>query len=145
MNRGDEDERLLASLKANLPGLETLLERESSHWGYEDGVYRFYHQSFKVFGLQHSTEEIVAALRSTLPDRQLDSWFLKIVADGTGREFDPLTTNADWLTETRPIVEAYAHALYFLQMACKYGGSLDAVPSPLPSGWAAILCLYGMR
>src|SRR5438445_10480854 len=38
--------------KARLPELEKLLEEVSSHWHAEDGFYRFYHQSFKVYGLQ---------------------------------------------------------------------------------------------
>jgi hypothetical protein len=48
-------QRLFANLKAALPGLRELLERCSDHWGYEDPVYRFYHQSFKVYGLQETT------------------------------------------------------------------------------------------
>ena len=37
---------LLNNLRAQLPALEELLERCSGHWGYEDPVYRFYHQSW---------------------------------------------------------------------------------------------------
>ena len=54
---GAEDDRpeiqvLLANLKAALPELEKLLDECSDHWGYEDPIYRFYHQSFKVYGIQ---------------------------------------------------------------------------------------------
>lgn len=56
----DDDERdtrdqdalelaLLANLQAQRDELRALLDRTSNHWGYEDPVYRFYHQSFKVF------------------------------------------------------------------------------------------------
>jgi hypothetical protein len=51
-----EAQALFANLKASLPELEKLLEQSSEHWTYEDGVYRFYHQSWKVYGLQSSTE-----------------------------------------------------------------------------------------
>jgi hypothetical protein len=37
---------LLGRIKAKLPELEQL------RWAEEDGVYRFYHQSFKAFYLQ---------------------------------------------------------------------------------------------
>jgi hypothetical protein len=46
---------LLGALKAALPELEKLDDECSSQWGYEDPVYRFYHQSFKVYDLQHTT------------------------------------------------------------------------------------------
>lgn len=53
---------LLANLKAALPELEKLLAECSSHWGYEDPIYRLYHQSFKVYWLQQKTSRIVAAV-----------------------------------------------------------------------------------
>jgi hypothetical protein len=42
---------LLGNLRAQREDLRSLLDRASNHWGYEDPVYRFYHQSFKVFGV----------------------------------------------------------------------------------------------
>jgi hypothetical protein len=53
--------------------------------------------------------------------------------------------NRRWLEATRPIVEAFFHARYFLDMACKYGELLDAPPNLLPSGWASLLYLYDLR
>jgi hypothetical protein len=110
----------------------------------EDGIYRFYHQSFKVYYLQALTEAICTALASLLPDRPLNVWFSQTVAEGTGKQFDP-SHNDDWLRHTRPIVEAFFHAHYFLRMACKYGRELDEPPSAMPSGWAAVLYLFGLR
>ena len=46
---------LLARIKAKLPQLEDLLAQIEDRSGEEDGVYRFYHHSFKVFGLQELT------------------------------------------------------------------------------------------
>src|SRR5439155_2145911 len=45
---GDVDDRqdvqqLYTNLRAWLPELEKLLRDCQSHWGYEDGIYRFYH------------------------------------------------------------------------------------------------------
>jgi hypothetical protein len=139
-----EAARLLRNLKASLPALEALLDRCSSHWGYEDPVYRFYHQSFKVYTLQATTTDIVEALRALAPDRSLNDWFVQIVAAGTGHTFEP-AHNHRWLEVTRPIVEAFFHARYFLEMAVRYGRALDAPPRVLPSGWAAILELYDLR
>lgn len=70
--------------------------------------------------------------------------FLSIIRDGTGKSFTA-ETNSRWLAETRPIVEAFFHARYFLEMAIRYGKELDEPPSTLPSGWAAMLYLYNLR
>ena len=137
-------EQLLASIKAALPELESLRARCRDHWGCEDGVYRFYHQSFKVYHLQGLTSEIVERLKALTPARPLDAWFMAIVAEGTGKIFE-MKDNRQWLPATRPIVEAYFHAQYFLEMVCKYGRELTAPPAFMPSGWAAVLCLYGLR
>ena len=147
-NKGDDRPEaiaLLKSLKAALPDLEKLLEEVNDHWCYEDGVYRFYHQSLKVWYLQESVKGIVARLQALAPDKPLNSWFMKIVADGTAKQFE-MSDNQRWLEAARPIVEAFFHAKYFLEMAVRYGKELgDTPPSMLPSGWAAFLYLYNMR
>lgn len=135
---------LLAAIKAALPELDALLERASSHWGYEDVVYRLYHGSFKVYRVQHQTSEIVARLQALAPDRPTSGWFMQIVAAGTGVSFER-EHNERWLEVTRPMVEAFFHARYFLEMVCKYGRELDEPPRLLPSGWASVLYLYGLR
>ena len=125
------------------PELETLLAASSNHWGYEDPIYRFYHQSFKVFALQSQTGKIVQQLSGLVPARPLNAQFMAIVADGTGKTFT-LEDNARWLEVTRPILEAFFHARFFLEMAVRYT-HLDAPPRPLPSGYAALLYLFGLR
>lgn len=141
---GVDDEHLLRAIKENLNDLKALRERARSHWEYEDPIYRFYHGSFKVYGVQSLTLEIVSALRALLPDRSLNERFLRIVNDGTGREFTP-EANANWEATTRPLLEAFFHARYFLEMVVKYGEELHEPPSSLPSGWAAVLYLFNMR
>jgi len=49
---------LLANIQARLPELECLLEEMSSDYEYEDTVYRFYHQSWKVYERQELTKSI---------------------------------------------------------------------------------------
>lgn len=142
---GDEYRaRLLQNIKARLPELEKLLAEAEDHWGLEDGIYRFYHQSFKVYHLQSFTEAISKELQELLPDRPLNDSFAEIVEEGTGTEFE-MSHNENWLRHTRPIVEAFFHAHYFLNMTCKYGRELDRMPEALPSGWAAVLYLYNLR
>jgi hypothetical protein len=124
--------------------LKELWREINDVWHYEDGIYRFYHQSYKAYRLQHWTLAVVEALRDLAPHLALNPWFLEIVREGTGKEFD-LKANRRWLQETRPIVEAFFHSRYFLEMLLKYGTDRSDPPeNPLPSGWASVLYLYNL-
>lgn len=142
----DEEDRvqLLHNIRANMESLENLLQKVSQEWTYEDCVYRFYHYSFKVFFCQHTTRDICSALQNLLPDRKLNDTFMAIINAGTWQGFDIERSNKNWLTETRPIVEAFMHAKFMLEMAVKYGKKLESV-NELPIGWAALLYLYNLR
>lgn len=142
--RAEKEARMFTALKAKLPELEALQLKLNSEWGYEDHLYRFYHQSFKVYYAQEATQDIVKALQSLLPDQPLNEWFMGIVARGTGKVFK-LDCNERWLEETQPIVEALSHAKYFLDMAVKYGRKLTEPQQWMSTGWAAFLYLYNIR
>lgn len=137
-------EPLFANLKAKLPVLEELLKESHDRRWREDRVYRFYHQSFKVFDLQAVTQDIVNQLQELAPDVSLNAWFNEIIAEGTGKTFGP-GDNENWTIVTRPILEAFFHARYFLEVAVKYGKELEYPPCCMPSGWAALLYLYNLR
>lgn len=74
----------------------------------------------------------------------MNPWFEGIVSESTGLAFD-LSHNEAWLRHTRPIVEAFLHAKYFLEMMVKYSRELETATNLLPSGWATILTLYRLR
>lgn len=139
-----EDQKLLDAIKSKLPELERV--EELFGFEREDGIYRFYHQSFKVYGLQNCTLKAVEIFQSIaeVTENRLCDWFEQIVADGTGKTFEP-EHNQNWPVNTRPIVEAFLHARYFLEMMIKYGNEMESPPQLLPFGWAAILELYNQR
>jgi hypothetical protein len=144
-NRLHKDQTLLDSIKASLRDLEHLSLGFQAM--YQDGIYRFYHQSFKVYQLQDLTLRAVELFRciGVSPDRQFCAWFEEIIAAGTGFEFQP-EDNQNWTLRARPIVEAFLHAKYFVEMMTRYGRELNSAPKNfLPSGWAAILELYNQR
>jgi hypothetical protein len=144
MEKLQKDQKLLESIKAHLPELEKLLFRFRSD--YEDRMYRFYYQSFKVYGLQESTKDALNLFKriGAVNESNLCDWFEDIIAAGTGLEFKT-DHNENWALHTRPIVEAFLHAKYFMEMMVKYGTEMDTAQSTLPTGWAAILCLYNQR
>lgn len=60
----EKTDALLRNIKQHRPKLEEMLAHVESHWCMEDGFYRFYHQSFKVYHLQELTTGICEALQS---------------------------------------------------------------------------------
>jgi len=146
LDTSEKDSELLANIQARWSDLAKLLEEINSHWSYEDPIYRFYHQSFKVYTLQSETKRIVDALQSIAPTgTTFCPMFQEIYQAGAGgKQFEP-AHNRQWTTHTRPFLEAFFHARFFLEMAVKYGKELSAAPTMLPSGWAALLCLYNLR
>jgi hypothetical protein len=135
---------LLENMRAKSAELKQLLERVNDRWVYEDRMYRFYHGSFKVFDIQRYTAEITAALNGIAPEgRPFCEDFQEIIRAGTGRVFS-YESNSRWIEETAPMTYAFLHARYFLEMAVKYG-TLESPPQPMPSGWAAMLCLFEIR
>ena len=143
----DKNNDILKSIKKHLPDLNLLLEETPSHWGGEDLVYRFYHQSFKAYYLQEDTEKVVALFREigeNIGLTKLNCSFEQIISEGTKKKFT-LECNKRWLEETRPIVEAFFHTVHMLKMMVQYGESLEEAPRMLPSGWATVLYLYNVR
>lgn len=141
-----KDNELLTNIQGSWSELAELLEEVNSHAVYEDLVYRFYHQSFKVYYLQEYTKEIVEALKSVAPSGSTFSpMFEEIYQAGAGGKQFEMKHNQQWTSHTRVFLEAFFHAKYFLEMAVKYGKELDTAPNIMPSGWAALLCLYDLR
>jgi len=134
---------LLQRLKERKPALTAMLEEMSGHWTYEDHFYRYYHTSFKVYLAQGTTEKAVRVLRDLLPERNLNLAFERIIREGTGKEFE-LEHNRDWDRHTRPMLEAFAHARFMVEMAVRYA-DLPQPPQPMPNGWAALLYLFDLR
>jgi hypothetical protein len=135
---------LLLRIKARLPDLvelaRTLEEAE------EDGVYRFYHGSNKVFHLQDPVKEAFALVKEIGGEVDPPHFeFARIVEAGTAQGFQGGRTNANWNAETKPILEAFWHTKYFINMMVKYANELETVESPLDCGMAAVLYLFELR
>lgn len=145
-NPAEKDKELLMNIQTQLSDLVKLLDEVNSHWSYEDPIYRFYHQSYKVYALQSETRQIVEALQKIAPSgTAFCPMFQEIYQAGANeKQFEP-EHNRQWTAHTRPFLEAFFHAKFFLEMAVKYGKELVDAPTMLPSGWAALLCLYDLR
>lgn len=137
-------DQLFANIKSNIVALEELSKKANDHWNYEDLIYRFYHHSYKVYYIQDITMQIVDALKKLSPNSEINDMFEDIFEEGTGKVFN-IKHNKSWEKHTRPQLEAFFHAKYFLEMAVKYGKELDKIPDCLPSGLAGLLCFYNLR
>ena len=140
---------LLDNIKKALPDLKKcLLKAEQSE---EDGIYRFYHHSFKVYWFRELIKEtILIFIRISPHDTKktediFDKFFLEIITEGAYGEEWKRDHNSEWGKHTRPIIETFFHIKYFLEMMIKYGEKLEEAPNLLPSGWAALLELYNIR
>ena len=134
---------LFLRIKARLPDLEeTALELEEAE---EDGVYRFYHGSNKVFFLQDPVKAAFTLIKEIGGEDDPPNFeYAGIVEAGTAHQFSE-TTNANWEAETKPILEAFWHTKYFINMMVRYAKELETVESPLEPGMAAVLYLFGLR
>ena len=73
-----------------------------------------------------------------------DDYASEVLLNQPGIEFK-LEHNRKWKKTCRPMIEAFFHAKYFLEMAVKYGKKYDEAPNVMDSGWAALLELYNIR
>jgi hypothetical protein len=147
MKTGTHRERagaLLLRIKARPPELEELsrtLEKAE-----EDGVYRFYHGSYKVFYLQRPVKKAFALIKEIGGEADPPHFgYARIVEAGTAHDFQEERTNANWDMETKPILEAFWHTKYFINMMVKYAKELETVEMPLDYGMAAVLYLFELR
>lgn len=142
-----KQEKLLQNIKKELPNLEKLLDRTEDHWAEEDLVYRYYHYSNKVYRIQRYTWAIYDSLMKISPHENgiRNASFMKIIIDGTKNKEFELEHNKKWDEIVRPMLEAFFHSKYFLEMAVKYGNKYDHAPQRIESGWAALLELYDIR
>lgn len=136
--------KLLENIKSNQSRISALLTRINELEA--DLVYRFYHQSFKVFVGTSMVEQARDLFLQLAPESTtLNDWFISIADRAISKEFDDDKTNQIWCEETQPILEAFWHSKYFLQQMVIAADELETAPESLPSGWAAVLYLYNLR
>ncbi len=114
---------LLNSIKARRADLENCLSWFQNEE--PDLVYRFYHQSFKVFiltSLIDRANNLFYELSPTSDD--LNPWFCQLVESALSKKFDD-ETNAKWLEETLPILQAFWHCKYFLEQNTRCRGRVN--------------------
>jgi hypothetical protein len=137
--------QLQANLRRLEPELLQLRADLDSHWATPDLIYRFYHHSFKVSGLQSLTQRIVDLLREVMPGVELNDDFVRIREEGQPGGFTQ-QWNADWHEKPRRILEAFFHARYFLDMAIVVAKEPDLKENEfLSSHLAGFLYLFNMR
>ncbi len=150
--RGEREQmikKLFLSIKYNKDEIHKLYEANCGHV-YEDRIYRFYHYSFKVFYLQDSIDDIVAFLEKINPrpidyEPRLNKWFLDIIEDAKKEGGFKMSYNDNFPSHARPIVEAYFHCKYFVDMLESVATKDESPDGMISSSFAAILELYNLR
>ena len=133
---------LLANIKSELDTIDKLafsFEKAETEF-----IYRFYHQSFKVFGYKELIRYTIPILEKLAPESQpLNAWYREIVEHGLAQEFSD-STNKNWLSETQLLLNAFWHTSYFVRHI-RSASELEEAPEILPYDWAAVLYLYDLR
>lgn len=129
---------LLSQLRESHDDLKQLLKRMESHWEIEDLVYRFYHHSAKVHFAADLGHEVFDSLLSVVPwgHRECPVFIRRLRAR--------CRRGRTW-RRARADIELMFHAHYFLKMAVKYGRKYRRGPNPVPSGYASLMYVYGLR
>ena len=136
--------KLLENIKQHKTEIQQLLA--VFHREEPDLVYRFYHQSYKVYMMIDIIKSANTLFDRLAPDPlPLNDWYNLITNTAIEKKFDYAETNQKWLEETLPITQAFWHAKYFLEQMIVAANELECAPQMLPSGWAAVLYLYNLR
>jgi hypothetical protein len=138
---------LFRNIKEHLPGLEALRVEAEAQWP-PDQVDPFDSRYFEVcevhYRLQPLTQRISNTLQELLPDRPVRKHFLKIIAQGTGHNFDS-SDPADRAKESEAILDAFCRAYYYLKMACDAGRAVEPPPGSRPNWRIALLHLFHLE
>jgi hypothetical protein len=142
--RSERVNALFLRIKARLPELEEIAEEMEVVE--ENGVYRFYHGSFKVFHLQGPVRKAFDLIKEIGGEDDSPLYdYVAIVEAGAFHKFSR-TTNDNWDAETRPILEAFWHTKYFVRMMVEYATKLDRIElAGMDYGLAAVLYLFQLR
>lgn len=150
-NRREQRIELLKNVVSKVDAIDDIMGEVDDHWASVDAFYRFYHHSFKAYRVQGLTQFIVDFFTSLAPEGvELNSTFLKIVEEGTGKKFE-MNHNKEWDKIVRPQFEAFFHAHKFLEMALSTAIDketkrlIEGENVALASHTAAFLYLYNLR
>lgn len=141
----EAEKELLSNLKTHLPALRKALS--GLQGAYDEMLYRFYYGSFKVYLAQGYTADAVEALKLIKPGGvEWSPYFEEIIKQGAAGTAWEQEHNQNWSFHTRPFVEAFLHAKYFLEMAVQAGTEdYEEFPQILPYSLASLLCLFSLR
>jgi hypothetical protein len=86
-------DELLGRIKTRLADIDALLAEYAEDWAEEDGVYRFYHQSVKVFDRLRPLTKQGFELITEIGGEQDPpcEWYCQIVREGTEHDFNETT------------------------------------------------------
>ena len=142
-NRHALSETLLVNIKSEKETLDNLVS--SFEKSEPEFIYRFYHQSFKVFGYKELIRYTVQFLEKLAPESSnLNVWYQGIIDLGLAKDFTD-STNDNWLSETQPLVEAFWHTKFFVTQMKSSAVSLEPLQKFCLTFGAAVLYLYGLR
>lgn len=141
--RYEYEQQLLTAISKNKQRIYKLQQTSHNLWGGEDAIYRFYHESFKTYRIQDLSKSIINLIKDLLP-LELNKMLLKIIEEGTGKEFNFNSPNS-WYEDAKPMVDTFLHLRHILDMIVKYGLESDDSDRKGNMGWFTVLYVYKIR
>jgi hypothetical protein len=142
-------DKLFANIKSNQKELENLLAKITRHEGeYEGLIYRFYHNSFKVYDLHQTIENIINLLKKIDPKTEptFCELFKALIGEASSVGSWKIDHNQRWKETAGKIVEAFFHAKYMLEMAVNCAKLYQEKPGEcIDQKWGSLLELYNIR
>lgn len=135
-----KDKVILNRIQQNINEFKKLLKEQEEKSLSQ--LYRYYHISFKVYGLQKQTLKIYEKIRYLMPEEKVNPMFQQIIDEGTGKKWE-LKHNKEWEKNTRPIIEAHHHMLSLLKAIVS--SENYEVSSSITEEWGLILYFFNLR
>jgi hypothetical protein len=141
----EKQNKLLHLIKINKKELRRIIKEISKNDLFENHMYRFYSESYKVIHIRDQVIRMIELLKKLAPEGyKLNEKFNEIIA---GIEYDKNLDEEDFqneISKSRQYTEALFHCKFLLENSIKYGRSLRKAPEILPYGWACLISLYNI-
>jgi len=128
----EKEKELLKNIKGDLRNLESMIKTAKDVE--EEGFYRFYDGSYKATLIKYSTDDFLRALKRISPNSEnhfSDEFNYIIKQQEKVDTSKTIRIIKNPQQEFLPLFTAYSHAKYFIEMAIKYGRTLEEPPGPL--------------
>ena len=141
-NARELQRELLHNIQSHLDDLKQLHASLSEFWDFDSYKFRLPRQEQNIRWAQQQIRKIAHLLRYISPgERAFHPFFQSLIEEGINSRLD-CQGNREKFANERQVLKSFFQMTYFLEIAIKYGQTLEELPEKPPFGWSALLSLY---